>query len=63
MSARHSTEEMGGVSRAQLDLKQHELEQRAKNRDDVDGVNKVFFTPQLRNFNHAMYVIDFSLRP
>ncbi len=54
MSAHHSTEEMGGVSRAQLNLKQHELEQRAKNRADFDGVNKV---------NHAIYVIGFSLRP
>ncbi len=46
-------EERGGVSRAHLDLKQHELEQRAKKRADFDRV-KEFFTLPLRHFNQIM---------
>ncbi len=52
-SARHSTEERGGVSRAHYHLKQHGLDQRAENRADFVRV-KVFFTLPLKNFNQSM---------
>ncbi len=52
--AHHSTEERGGVSRANWHLKQHEQKKwRTENRAYFDRV-KVFFTLQLRNFNQNM---------
>ncbi len=54
-SSESGSEERGGFSRAHLHLKGNATKRLALTRAVFDGIKKVFFKLQLRNFNQTVF--------